>query len=194
MTRYRTIVADPPWQYQPTKMPSADDYARGVAERHYDTLPVSAIAALDVSALADSDAHLYLWITNPILTEQRTDASPLSVVRAWGFHPKAVLTWVKPQIGLGFYFRGCTEHVIFGVRGRAPIPPAVRERNVIEAARGRHSEKPDAFYDVVERVSPGPYLEMFARRARLGWDYAGDGSLGTVEIPGLRSPGEELAS
>lgn len=181
--RYRTIVADPPWQYQPTKMASRDDYARGVAERHYDTLTVSAIAALPVRDLAEDDAHLYLWVTNPILTEQRTDGSAVDVVRAWGFEPKTILTWVKPQLGLGFFFRGSTEHVIFAVRGRCPIDPSARERNVIVAPRGRHSAKPDAFYDLVERVSPRPRLEMFARSQRIDWDTWGNEALEHVEMP-----------
>lgn len=181
MSRYRTIVADPPWQYQPTK---ATEYARGVAEAHYETMTLDEIAALPVAGLAEDDAHLYMWVTNPVLTEQRTKGwSAVDVVRAWGFEPKTVLTWVKPGISTGFFFRGATEHVIFAVRGRLPIAPSDRERNWFEGPRRAHSEKPDSFYDLVERVSPGPYLEMFSRRARFGWDYWGDQSLGTAVMP-----------
>jgi N6-adenosine-specific RNA methylase IME4 len=78
-----------------------------------------------------------------------------------------------------------TEHVIFATRGDSQIPAALRESNVIHAPRTRHSEKPDAFMDLVERVSPGPYLEMFSRRARFGWDTWGDEALGTVEGVGF---------
>ena len=95
-----------------------------------------------------------------------------------------VITWEKQgALGMGFSFRNQTEHILFGVRGDLPIPPAKRERTIFAAPRGRHSEKPDSFMDMVERVSPGPYLEMFARRARFGWDYWGDQSLGTAEMP-----------
>jgi len=179
MTRYRTIVADPPWQYQKAKQ---DGYQRGAAENHYETMPVSEIARLPVADLAEDDAHLYLWVTNPILTEQRVDGAALDVVRAWGFEAKTVITWVKTQIGQGFFYRGQTEHVIFAVRGHAPIPPEQRLPNVFTAPRQAHSAKPDVFYDRVEQVSPAPWLELFARRARFGWDYWGDQSLETVEM------------
>ena len=152
------------------------------AEAHYPTMEVSAIAALPVGDLAADNAHLYMWVTNPILTEQRTDASPISVVRAWGFEPKTILTWVKPKWGMGFFYRGRTEHVIFAVRGTCPIAPEARLPNLIEGPCGAHSQKPDSFLDMVEQVSPGPYLELFARRARFGWDYWGNESLGTTEV------------
>jgi N6-adenosine-specific RNA methylase IME4 len=154
VTGYQTIVADPPWQYTKADLQS---YARGAAEGHYDTESVSAIARIPLGELAADDAHLFMWVTNPVLTEQRCDASPLSVVRAWGFEPKTVLTWVKPDGGPGWYFRGNTEHVIYAVRGKAGIPAALR-------------------------VCPGPYMEAFARRARFGWDYWGDQSLGTAVL------------
>jgi N6-adenosine-specific RNA methylase IME4 len=179
VTGYQTIVADPPWQYTKADLQS---YARGAAEGHYDTESVSAIARIPLGELAADDAHLFMWVTNPVLTEQRCDASPLSVVRAWGFEPKTVLTWVKPDGGPGWYFRGNTEHVIYAVRGKAGIPAALRESNVFTAPRQGHSVKPDCFYDKVERVCPGPYMEAFARRARFGWDYWGDQSLGTAVL------------
>jgi N6-adenosine-specific RNA methylase IME4 len=177
--RYRTIVADPPWRYtEQTRMRAR------TAEAHYDTMPVSEIEALPVAELAEDDAHLYLWVTNPVLTEQRVDRNAFDVVRAWGFTPKTLLTWVKPRWGMGFFYRGQTEHVIFAVRGDLGVPPERRESNVFHAPAGQHSAKPDCFYDMVERVSPEPRVELFARRARLsGWDYWGDQSLGTAEMP-----------
>jgi N6-adenosine-specific RNA methylase IME4 len=193
VARYRTIVADPPWQY--SKSPGkGGDYARGVAEKHYSTMTMAEILALPVAGLAADVCELYMWVTNPVLTEQRTGGavSPVDVVRGWGFEPKTVLTWVKRGIATGFYFRGKTEHVIYATRGDVRIVPGNREANVFEtledeglafsgATSGRHSEKPDAFYDLVERISPGPYLELFARRARLGdWSYWGNESLGTA--------------
>jgi N6-adenosine-specific RNA methylase IME4 len=170
---YATIVADPPWQYQKA---TQESYQRGAAENHYPTMRVSEIVALPVAELAADNAHLYLWVTNKILTEQRVDGTALEIVRAWGFEAKTILTWVKPQIGMGYYYRGCTEHIIFATRGKAPIAPAVRERNAFTANRTRHSAKPELFFDMVGRVSPGPYLELFARGARFGWDSWGDES------------------
>lgn len=181
--KYRTIVADPPWRY--SKGPGkSGEYARGVAERHYSTMSFEEIAALPVAALAAETCELYCWVTNPVLTEQRTEGwSVVDVVRAWGFEPKTVLTWVKTKIGTGFYFRGKSEHVIYAVRGEVRIAPADRLPNVFEGRSRAHSEKPDVFYDLVERVSPGPRVELFARRARLGdWHYWGDESLGTAEL------------
>lgn len=178
-TRYATIVADPPWRYVIGKHSGM----RGTAESHYDTMSYAEIQALPVAELAQENAHLYLWVTNPLLTGQRTEGiSGADVARAWGFEPKTVLTWAKNQIGLGFFFRAQTEHVIFAVRGRLPIEESKRESNLILAPRKAHSQKPEAFYDLVERVSPGPYLEMFSRRARLGWETWGNEALGTQEL------------
>lgn len=181
MKRYRTIVADPPWCY--TLKPGSRfagqnpaHYLARIAEGNYPTMSNQQIADLDVASLAESDAHLYLWTTNPILTRQRWGKpDPVDICHAWGFQPKTILTWVKTgPLGMGSFFRGNTEHVIFAVRGRLPIPPDVREKNVFTAPRGKHSQKPEAFLDLVERVSPGPFLELFARRNRLGWDTWGD--------------------
>jgi N6-adenosine-specific RNA methylase IME4 len=156
---YRTIVADPPWRYD-------NRATRGAAEDHYATMSLAELAGLDVEERAAEQAHLYLWTTNGFLREA------FDLVDAWGFEYRTCLTWVKPQIGLGNYFRSSTEHVLFGVRGR--LRTLVRdERNWLEAPRGRHSAKPEAFYDLVQRASPGPYLEMFARQRRLGWDVWG---------------------
>ena len=186
VTLYRTIVADPPWRYGTRTPTSTAKARRAAADAHYATMTVEDICAIQVPA-AD-DAHLYLWATNPLLREA------FDVVAAWGFTYRTTLTWLKTgALGMGFYFRGDTEHVLFATRGSSPIAAANRRRNWFHAQRTRHSVKPDAFYDLVEQVSPGPYLEIFARRARFGWDYAGDGSLGTVEIPGLRNPGEAAA-
>ena len=187
--RYRTLVADPPWRYtkQPTELRSG---GRGAsAEHHYCTATTDELALIDVAGLAADDAHLYCWVTNPILTRQRQAISgsldAIDLVRAWGFAPRALLTWVKTgPPGMGFYFRGNTEHIIFATRGQAGIEAASRVRNYFEAPRGAHSAKPDAFLDMVERISPGPYLELFARRARFGWDYWGNESLGTAAMAG----------
>ncbi len=181
-SRYTTIVADPPWRYQKdTSMGTK----QGAAEGHYTTLAMPEIAALPIKSLAADNAHLYLWVTVPRLHGDRDDRSfmPIDILDAWGFEFKTMLTWVKPgRGGMGWYFRGQTEHVLFGVRGSLPIPPAIREPNVILAPRSKHSKKPDAFFDLVERVSPGPYLELFAREKRIGWDSWGNEVESDVEL------------
>ena len=157
----------------------------GAAEAHYQTLSMREIAALPVRNLADENAHLFLWVTVPRLYGDRGDRSftPVDVMEAWGFEFKTMLTWVKSgSPGMGWYFRGQTEHILFGVEGHLPILPAIRQPNYLVAPRSGHSGKPDAFGDLVEQVSPGPYLELFARRQRLGWDTWGNEALEHVAL------------
>ena len=167
--RYRCILADPPWQYR-------DRATRGAAERHYRTLSLEDLLALPVADLAEDDAHLWLWVTNQMLA----DGTAAKVVRAWGFEPKTVVTWAKttrdgrrPKIGVGHYVRNATEHLVFAVRGRL----AVLDRSVpsyfLAPAQVPHSRKPDVSYDLIMRISPGPYLELFATRIWPGWDAMG---------------------
>lgn len=181
---YRTIVADPPWRYRSSdiltrgwhKTASIGTTKPGEAEGQYTTMTNAEIAALPVSEWADKDCTLYLWVTNPRLYGERDGSlPPIEIAAGWGFRYVTMLTWVKTgPLGLGFYFRGNTEHVLFCVKGDVKIPPSQRESNVIIAAKGKHSAKPDRFYEIVERVSPGPYLELFARRRRYGWDVWGN--------------------
>jgi N6-adenosine-specific RNA methylase IME4 len=171
--RYRTIVADPPWPYD------NETWGIGAIGDGYETLSFEDICSLPVAQFAAREAHLYLWVTNAKLL----DHDYAALVNAWGFSYKTLLTWRKTAcLGIGHYFRGETEHVLFCTRGRLPIEPASRERNHFDAPRGRHSAKPDAFYDLVERVSPGPRLELFARRQRLGWDTWGNEALQHVTM------------
>lgn len=190
MTRYATIVADPPWRYRSKDILTrgwhrpASVETRRDAEGHYTTMTNEQIAALKVRDLAADTSALFLWLTNPRLYGERDGSwSGREIVEAWGFRYVTLLTWVKTGApGLGFYFRGGTEHILFAVRGDFRIPPRARESNVIVAPRGRHSEKPGAFYDLVERVSPAPRLELFARTQRLGWHTWGDEALNHVDL------------
>jgi N6-adenosine-specific RNA methylase IME4 len=169
--KYRTIVADPPWRYEQPGVTKAD------ARRFYATLSVGEICGQRdlVLPLAEDDAHLWLWTTNALIEES------YDVVRAWGFRPLTLLTWCKPQPGVGNYLRNNTEHCILSSRG-APMTP---ETKAIASwyiwPRKAHSQKPEAFYDLVEQVSPAPRLELFARRQRLGWDTWGDEALNHVD-------------
>ena len=156
-TRFSTVLADPPWQFQNRTGKMAPEHKR---LSRYGTMTLPEICGLPVEAVAADTAHLYLWVPGSLLPEA------LTVCGEWGFDYKALLTWVKPGLGLGNYWRVATEHIVFGVRGRLDTQ-AKDLRNWFNAPRARHSAKPDEFYELVERASPGPYIDLFARRPRL---------------------------
>jgi N6-adenosine-specific RNA methylase IME4 len=171
---YKTIVADPPWRYRTDRvshMSTANkEWTSPDPNKRYSGLSDEEIAAMPVESLAGPNCHLYLWATCPKLEEA------FGIMRSWGFTYKSLITWRKEgTLGMGVYFRVDTEHVLFGVRGSLPIPPADRQRNWLAAAKTGHSIKPPAFMDMVERVSPEPRAELFARAPRLGWDSWGHG-------------------
>lgn len=176
--KYSTIVADPPWPIAARGF-AANLHAPGAARKPcpYPTLTVSEIAGLAIDELAERSAHLYLWTTNQFLEDA------YFVARSWKFTPVKVLVWVKAPKGrgLGGAFASATEYVLFCKRGSLAHTGRV-ERDWWKWQRGGHSAKPEAFLDIVESVSPGPYLEMFARRNRLGWDTWGNEALEMVEL------------
>jgi len=150
----------------------------GPGERHYGTLTVAQIAALPVAEHAADDAMLFLWVVNSQLPRC------LSVVEAWGFDYRGLITWAKtgkpggaldgrPNFGMGYWVRGATEHMVIGVRGK-PKPQSRCEVSWFAAPVGEHSVKPDEAYALVERLSSGPRLELFARRRRPGWEAWGN--------------------
>lgn len=167
--RFRTILADPPWQFQNRTGKVAPEHRR---LSRYGTLTLPDIAALPVATICEPVAHLYLWVPNALLPEG------LAVMQAWGFSYKSNLVWHKIRRdggsdgrGVGFYFRNVTELVLFGVRGRnaRTLAPARRQVNLLATQKREHSRKPDEFYDIVEACSPQPRLELFARGTRAGW-------------------------
>ena len=174
---FGTIVADPPWSYGNTS-------TRGAAENHYATMSIEELCALDVvREKAAPQSHLYLWSTAGHLPEA------FKVMDAWGFEYKTYFVWVKPQMGMGNYFRVSTELVLFGIRGG--LRTTQRDiKNYLTAPRQKHSAKPLEFQDIVARTSPGPFLELFARchaadvldgsclcsKCRLGWTTWGNQS------------------
>jgi len=126
-----------------------------------------------VRDLAEDDAHCYIWVTNWWIR------GGYKVLDAWGFKYMQMITWAKPGIGIGQYFRGQTEHVLFGVRGHLPFrirPDGKRAQGstLLVALRREHSRKPDEMRQMIEHVSVGPYLELFARHETPGWDVWGD--------------------
>lgn len=152
---FHTILADPPWDSPTQRI------------HHYPVMTLDRIAALPVGQLAAPDAHLWLWVTNGNWRQQAT------IMEAWGFSYRSCLTWIKPRFGMGAYLRNQTEHLLFGVRGRAPIQ--FRGQGTwLYAPVQEHSHKPEEQYAIIERCSPGPYLELFARRPRLGWSSWGN--------------------
>lgn len=157
--RYQAIVIDPPWDWGD----EGDADQLGRARPTYGTMSHAELLSLPVGSQADANAHIYMWITN------RSLPKGFGLLEAWGFRYITTLTWCKPHFGMGNYFRGQTEHVLFGVRGSLPL--LRRDRGTwFEAPRpGKHSSKPDAFYELVEECSPGPWLEVFSRSARPGW-------------------------
>lgn len=154
---FAVIDADPPWR-------SDNPNASWAPERHYPTLAHPEIAAIDVPAA--KDAILFLWAVNCQLVEA------LDVMAAWGFTYKANIVWVKPSPGIGRWVRNQHELLLIGVRGNFPCPLGSNTSpSVVHAARGRHSEKPEGVYELIERMYPDlPKLELFARgKARAGW-------------------------
>lgn len=174
------IVADPPWAYNNTY--STPD-SRGGAAKHYPTMSLDDICNMDVAAHAAEDCYLFLWATNPLLREA------FCVIDAWGFEYLSVLTWAKvsggnimrPRIGSGHHFRSATEHVLLGRIGN-PKPLNRATPTWFAAERAEHSRKPDESYRIIEAFAPGPYLELFARRARPGWAVWGNEVASNVEV------------
>lgn len=180
--RYRTIVADPPWDVKRLESPGAKGFGSGARPLRsvplpYQTMTVAEIMALPVAGLAEPNAHLYLWTINKYIE------GAYAVARAWGFSPSTLLTWAKRPMGLGpgGAYSITTEHVLFSRRGSCP---ALRRADSTWWLwpRGEHSEKPGAFFDLVQSISPGPYLELFARTQRLGWHTWGNEALCHVAL------------
>ena len=162
MSGIRTIVVDPPWPFR-DRLPGG---GRGAA-KHYSLLSIADIAAFDLPPL-DDDCRLFLWRVASMQEEA------LAVARTWGFIPKAEIVWVKSKnpptltIGMGRQVRMAHEVCLIAIKGR-PERLSMAVPSVVFAPRGKHSAKPDEFYDMVERLSPGPYADIFARRQRDGW-------------------------
>jgi len=168
-TKFATILADPPWQFQNRTGKMAPEHKR---LNRYETMELDDIKALPVGVVAAETAHLYLWVPNALLPEG------IEVLRSWGFQYKSNLVWHKIRKdggpdgrGVGFYFRNVTELILFGVRGRnaRTLSPGRSQVNFLATQKREHSRKPDELYPLVESCSPGPFLEMFARGSRPGW-------------------------
>lgn len=170
---FATILVDPPWPLQS-------------GEKHYRTMSLARITALPVGSLAARDAHLWLWTTNALLP------TAYEVAEAWGFTVRSPLTWVKFRLGLGgrYQLRNATEQLLFCTRGRAPLGSR-SQPTWFNAPVTEHSRKPAEQFAIIERVSPGPYLELFARRrpeSNQPWAVWGDQVDSDIRIPGFAVP------
>jgi N6-adenosine-specific RNA methylase IME4 len=158
--KFSTIYADPPWQY-------SNQGTRAATNNHYDTMSIDDIAALPIASLVADHAHLHLWTTNAFLFDAK------GIMEAWGFQYKSCFIWVKPQMGIGNYWRVSHEFMLLGVRGSCPF----MDRSQMSWAaidRTKHSAKPEVVAQKIEKTSPGPYLELFGRQTREGWTVWGN--------------------
>lgn len=172
--KFKTIMADPPWQFQNRTGKVAPEHKR---LNRYATMTLDDICELPVSAAADDTAHLYLWVPNALLPDG------LRVMEEWGFQYKSNIIWHKIRKdggsdgrGVGFYFRNVTEILLFGVRGKnaRTLQPGRSQVNMIQSRKREHSRKPDEQYELIESCSPGPYLELFSRGVRNNWTVWGN--------------------
>lgn len=167
--KFRTILADPPWQFQNRTGKMAPEHKR---LNRYPTMALDEIKDLPVADISAETCHLYLWVPNALLPEG------LEVLKAWGFQYKTNIIWEKVRKdgepdgrGVGFYFRNVTEVLLFGVKGpdARTLAPARSQVNLIRSRKREHSRKPDEIIDLIENCSSGPYIELFARGERSNW-------------------------
>lgn len=179
--KYTTIYADPPWRFQNRTGKVAPEHKR---LNRYETMTLEEIEKLPVSDIAADKSHLYLWVPNALLPDG------LAVMKAWGFEYKSNIIWEKVRKdgqpdgrGVGFYFRNVTEILLFGIKGdrNRTLDPARSQVNLIRTMKREHSRKPDEMVELIERCSPGPFLELFARGDREGWDMWGNQATGEYE-------------
>ena len=188
---YATIYADPPWDVMAGPLNGREGFGDATGASRplaYPSMTVEQIKALRVADVAADDAHLYLWTTNGYLP------AAFDVVKSWGFRYSTTLVWAKKIMGggLGGSFGISTEFLLFCRRGSLEHQRKHEgtwfdfKRPYDLRGKPMHSAKPAEFYAVIEGVSPGPYLEMFARSNRLGWDSWGNECL-SVDLP-LQQP------
>lgn len=166
--KYKTIYIDPPWPER-----GCEKVKRG-ADRHYDLMTVPQIMDLPINQLADPDGcHLYLWVTNNYLK------AGLDCMAAWGFEYVTTITWMKDRQGLGQYYRGITEHCLFGVTKKR-LPYKIKDGHRCQGVTGFiepksiHSRKPEKMRSMIELVSYSPMIEIFSREKHEGWDCLGN--------------------
>lgn len=180
LTRFRTILADPPW-------PTGQSNSAG---HHYGLMTLKHIKSMPIAGLAAEQAHLWLWVTNANLRDG------YDVADAWGFTVRSPLTWIKFHLGLGNYLRNSTEHLLFATRGKAPVN-FKSQPTWMTGPRQEHSHKPEEQYAIIERISDGPYLELFARRrppSDKDWSVWGNQIDSDISIRGYPVPSDDRST
>jgi N6-adenosine-specific RNA methylase IME4 len=163
--KFGTVYADPPWLYD-------NQGTRAATGNHYGGMTVDELCALPVRDIVADDAQLHLWTTNGFLFDCPR------IFDAWGFEFRSSFIWVKPQMGIGNYWRNSHEFLLTAIRGDAKRFNDKSLKSWLECDRGVHSAKPEQVRHFIERASPGPYLEMFARSGAPNWTVWGN------QIPG----------
>lgn len=161
--KFTTLYIDPPWSYN-------NSGTRGAAKKHYPCMTIKEIKNLPVNELSNDNSHLHLWTTKDFIFDAK------NILEHWGFKYKSMLVWVKPQMGMGNYWRVSHEILLFGMKGKLPFQ--VRDKKSwIKCSRMKHSQKPNVVREMIEEVSPGPYLEMFGTKDIEDWVVFGSGVL-----------------
>jgi N6-adenosine-specific RNA methylase IME4 len=171
--KFGTVLLDPPWRFTNRTGKVAPEHRRLA---RYETLSFDDLGRLPIGGLARPASHIYLWCPNALLPEG------LRLLEKWGFTYKTNLVWYKVRKdggpdgrGVGFYFRNVTEMVLFGVKGGLrTLAPGRRQTNIIVHRKREHSWKPPTLHKIIEDCSPGPFVELFARERRHGWEQWGD--------------------
>jgi len=145
-TRFSCLYANPLW----------------VADENESQSFLEQLIALPVGELCAENAHLHLWVSEDCLFESQR------LMKAWGFRFAGGFVWVKSKGGPGTYWRPAHEHLLLGVRGSLPFRDK-SSASWLRAARSAQDSKPEAIRKLIERVSPGPYLELFGQKAVEGW-------------------------
>ena len=173
--KYSTLLIDPPW----------DICQKGIrgAQKHYNLMTSEQIRSMPINAITHDNAHCWLWVTNNTLRVG------FDIMEEWGFPVKSIFTWIKLRMGLGNYLRNCTEHLLLGIRGKCPVK-CKNQVNFGVFPVQDHSHKPEELHEIIQRVSNGPYLELFARRrpSNAEWDVWGNEIESDIVIPGYPVP------
>jgi len=176
--KFGTVLIDFPWDLQ--QKGKLGSKGRGAGCK-YPLMTLDEIQAMPIADLLEDDAHVWCWVTQAALEPG------FKILREYGLIPKSVFTWVKPRMGLGNFLRSATEFIILATKGNCPIQFKGQINWGIFPVQG-HSHKPEEVHKIIERCSPGPYLELFARRKFPGWSVWGNEVESDISIPGYPVP------
>lgn len=169
--KYKCILVDPPWEFY-TKKP----FGMPGSEEKYGQLTLDQLKQINISKFIDNTGcFLFIWTTNIILPWS------LELMKSWGFTYRSKLVWIKPVMGLGWYFRSASEDLLVGKIGKGQFK-FKSQPSWFFGPRQKHSHKPEEIYEIIERCVDGPYLELFATKKRIGWDSWGNEIQSDIKI------------